>query len=87
MDCKNFIRSCTVEIITNGDTLSSKIQDLYLAGVSKVLVSMYDGPEQVEKFTTMTKKANVPQDVIILRDRWYNADSDFGVKLTNRQEL
>ena len=74
-----------VEIITNGDTLSSKkIQDLYLAGVSKVLVSMYDGPEQVEKFTTMTKKANVPQDVIILRDRWYNADSDFGVKLTNR---
>ena len=45
---------------------------------------MYDGPEQVEKFTTMTKKANVPQDVIILRDRWYNADSDFGVKLTNR---
>tara|TARA_Y100000768_G_scaffold113266_1_gene83448 strand:- start:3651 stop:4520 length:870 start_codon:yes stop_codon:yes gene_type:complete len=74
-----------VEIITNGDTLNSKkIQDLYLAGVSKVLVSMYDGPEQVEKFTTMTKKANVPQDVIILRDRWYNADSDFGVKLTNR---
>ena len=33
-----------VKIITNGDTLGSKkIQDLYLAGVSKVLVSMYDG--------------------------------------------
>lgn len=74
-----------VEIITNGDTLSSqKIQDLYLAGISKVLVSMYDGPQQVDKFETMVKKANVPQDIIILRDRWYNADSDFGVKLTNR---
>ena len=24
------------------------------------------------------------RDVVILRDRWYNADSDFGVKLTNR---
>ncbi len=74
-----------VEIITNGDVLTSKkIQDLYLAGVSKVLVSMYDGPEQIEKFETLTKKANVPKDTVILRDRWYNADSDFGVKLTNR---
>ena len=75
----------TVEIITNGDVLTSKkIQDLYLAGVSKVLVSMYDGPEQVEKYQTLAKQANVPQDLVILRDRWYNADSDFGVKLTNR---
>ena len=45
---------------------------------------MYDGPDQIEKFETMTKNANVPKDVVILRDRWYNADSDFGVKLTNR---
>ena len=74
-----------VEIITNGDVLTSKkIQDLYLAGVSKILISMYDGPEQIVKFETMTKDANVPKDIIILRDRWYNADSDFGVKLTNR---
>ena len=40
-----------VEIITNGDVLTSKkLQELYLANVSKVLVSMYDGPEQIEKF-------------------------------------
>ena len=45
---------------------------------------MYDGPEQVEKFETLTKNANVPKDTVILRDRWYNAESDFGVKLTNR---
>ena len=32
---------------------------------------MYDGPEQIEKFNKMTKKANVPEDIIILRDRWY----------------
>ena len=45
---------------------------------------MYDGPEQVDKFKTITKKANVPEDMVILRDRWYDAKSDFGVKLTNR---
>ena len=32
----------------------------------------------------MTKKANVPEDLIILRDRWYDKHNDFGVKLTNR---
>ena len=74
-----------VEVITNGDVLSSKrLQELYLADVSKVLVSMYDGPEQIEKFKDMAKKANVPDDLMILRDRWYDKYNDFGVKLTNR---
>ena len=74
-----------VEVITNGDVLSPKrLQELYISDVSKVLVSMYDGPEQIKKFNDMTKKANVPEDLIILRDRWYDMHNDFGVKLTNR---
>ena len=74
-----------VEIITNGDVLTSKkLQDLYLAKASKVLVSMYDGPEQIQKFQKITKDANVPEKFIILRDRWYDKYNDFGVKLTNR---
>tara|TARA_B100001057_G_scaffold478567_1_gene549166 strand:- start:157 stop:1026 length:870 start_codon:yes stop_codon:yes gene_type:complete len=75
----------SVEIITNGDVLSSKLlQNLYLSKVSKVVISMYDGPEQIEKFTKMARNANVPEEMIILRDRWYGDDKDFGVKLTNR---
>ena len=74
-----------VEVITNGDVLSPKrLQDLYIAKASKVLISMYDGPEQIEKFKDMTKKANVPEELVILRDRWYDKYNDFGVKLTNR---
>lgn len=74
-----------VEIITNGDVLKPNIlQDLYLSNVHKILVSMYDGPHQIEKFKAMTKKANVPEEKIILRDRWYDKYNDFGVKLTNR---
>ena len=74
-----------VEVITNGDVLSpQRLQELYISDVSKVLVSMYDGPEQIKKFNQMTKKANVPEDLIILRDRWYDQHNDFGVKLTNR---
>ena len=74
-----------VEIITNGDVLSSKnLQELFLSNASKVLVSMYDGPEQVDKFKEMARKANVPNEMFILRDRWYDQHNDFGVKLTNR---
>ena len=74
-----------VEIVTNGDVLSSKkLQELHIADVSKVLISMYDGPEQIEKFKNMTRQANVPEDMVILRDRWYDKYNDFGVKLTNR---
>jgi radical SAM protein with 4Fe4S-binding SPASM domain len=74
-----------VEIITNGDVLSPKIlQDLYIAKVSKVLVSMYDGPEQIKNFEEIRRKANVPDEILILRDRWYDKHNDFGVKLTNR---
>ena len=74
-----------VEVVTNGDVLSSKtLQELYLSKASKVLVSMYDGPEQIAKFKEMIKKANVPEELVILRDRWYDKYNDFGVKLTNR---
>ena len=74
-----------VEIITNGDVLTIKsLQNLYTAGVSKVLISMYDGPEQIDRFQDMVKEANVPEEMVILRDRWYDKFNDFGVKLTNR---
>ena len=74
-----------VEIITNGDVLNpKKLQELYLSKASKVLVSMYDGPEQIDKFKEIARKANVPSEMFILRDRWYDKYNDFGVKLTNR---
>ncbi len=82
---KKLSNVCKVEIITNGDVLTAKkLQDLYISDVSKVLVSMYDGPEQIEKFKKMAINANVPEDMVILRDRWYDKHDDFGVKLTNR---
>ena len=63
---------------------SKNLQELYLSKASKVLVSMYDGPEQIEKFKEIARKANVPSEMFILRDRWYDKYNDFGVKLTNR---
>jgi len=74
-----------VEIVTNGDTLNSdKIKKLYQSNVNKVLISLYDGKWQMEKFNKMTLESKVPKDFIILRDRWHDKKKDFGLKLTNR---
>ena len=75
----------SVEIVTNGDALTSKmLKNLHSANASRVLVSMYDGPEQIKKFKKIIKNSKVPEELIILRDRWYDKDNNFGVKLTNR---
>ena len=74
-----------VEIVTNGDTLNSKkIKELYANNVNKLLISMYDGKHQIDKFNKMRIDAGVPDDFIILRDRWYDVEKDYGLKLTNR---
>ena len=74
-----------VEIVTNGDVLTKeKIKKLYNSNVNKLLISLYDGPEQKEKFKKMANAAQVPHDFVILRDRWMNEKDDYGLKLTNR---
>ena len=78
-------RVADVEIVTNGDPLTHKmITKLYNANAARLLISMYDGPEQIQKFKDMIKQSGVPEEFIILRDRWYTKTENFGVKLTNR---
>jgi len=74
-----------VEIVTNGDTLTKEqIKKLYDSNVNKLLISLYDGPEQVTKFKAMANAAQVPEDFVILRNRWFDEKEDYGLKLTNR---
>ena len=77
--------TCNVEITTNGDPLKSTIiEKLISSNISKIVVSMYDGPEQREYFSKMFEKAKCPKEKYVLRDRWYNEDDGFGLMLTNR---
>ena len=74
-----------LEITTNGDKLTVKlIQDLYKAGLNHLIVSMYDGPEQVSYFNTLFSDAKISKDNYILRDRWYSEEDNYGLMLTNR---
>lgn len=83
--CKKLSEASFVEVVTNGDTLtSSVIVNLYKNNVNKLLISMYDGKHQIDKFKKMAVEAGVPEDFVILRDRWYDEKTDYGLKLTNR---
>ncbi|MDB3973977.1 SPASM domain-containing protein [Alphaproteobacteria bacterium] len=78
-------KSARVELVTNGDKLNShKIREYVSSGLKFLAVSMYDGPEQIEKFKKIFRESNVGEDVFILRDRWHTEEDDFGLKLTNR---
>ena len=74
-----------VEIITNGDLVNEKtLMNIYKSRATRLLISLYDGPEQIIKFKNMIDKLKIPRDFVILRDRWYRDKIDYGVKLTNR---
>jgi radical SAM protein with 4Fe4S-binding SPASM domain len=83
--CKKLSEVSFVEVVTNGDPLTSKkIKELYANNVNKLLISLYDGKHQIDKFKKMIVSSGVPDDFVILRDRWYDATKDYGLKLTNR---
>ena len=74
-----------VEIITNGDLVNKKsLMEIYNSKATRLLISLYDGPEQLKKFKTLLQDLDIPKDFVILRDRWYSDKKDYGVKLTNR---
>jgi len=74
-----------IEIVTNGDFLKQKlISDLYSAGLKQLVVSMYDGPEQIEYFNNLFDECGIDEDLYTLRDRWYDEEDDYGLIYTNR---
>ena len=43
-----------VEIITNGDTINeTRLIEIYKSKASRLLISLYDGEEQISKFKKM----------------------------------
>tara|TARA_R100000152_G_C6770667_1_gene196925 strand:- start:480 stop:1388 length:909 start_codon:yes stop_codon:yes gene_type:complete len=82
-------RGIHIEIVTNGDMLVSKkgsklIKDLYSAGLCQFVVSMYDGPEQIDEFNTLFASCDIDKGLYSLRDRWYDESEDYGLLYTNR---
>ena len=83
-------RGIHVEIVTNGDVLANKkkgpplIEKLYSSGLKQFVVSMYDGPEQIDFFNSLFSSCGIDKSLYSLRDRWYDESEDYGLLYTNR---
>jgi radical SAM protein with 4Fe4S-binding SPASM domain len=83
-DLVRYFAPIRVEIVTNGDRLTPEsIALLTDAGVKYFVVSLYDGPHQVDLLTKKFQDSQVSVGYL-LRDRWHTAADGFGLKLTNR---
>lgn len=70
-----------IECNTNGDPLTQDVAaQLVDAGLTCLNVNLYDGPEQIEKFTQLLK--DIPQDRFKLRAHWKS--DDYGIIYNNR---
>ncbi len=84
-DIREKLPNANLEVITNGDPLNDKrALKLFEAGVSVLLISVYDGPKEAENFLKMMKKINIDKSRYVIRNRYYGEDKDFGITLSNR---
>ena len=82
---KKFLPKCRIEIVTNGDPLNlERLQKLFKSGLDKILISAYDGGDDVKKFQEMVMQCKLNEDQYIVRDRSLPEEQDFGITLSNR---
>jgi len=83
---RQYLPGVLIELICNGDFLEASVIRRFLsAGVNKILVNLYDGPEQVEEFEQ--RFWGVPQERYMLRHHYFGAELNYGLTLNNRTGL
>ncbi len=82
---RSILANSNIEMVTNGDVLNTKrLKKLFDNGLSKLFISVYDGPEDVIKFNKMGKECNLDNSQFIIRERFLPPEQDFGITMSNR---
>ena len=85
---RKYLPDAKIELITNGDVLNlTRIEKLFSSGLSTLLISVYDGPEDMDKFQNLCKEANLDKDQFVIRNRYLPPDKDYGITMSNRGGL
>lgn len=80
-----YLPNARIEIVSNGDPLTLRVLDkLEDSGVDRVLLSLYDGPHQVEEINLKVANSRLSPAKIFIRERWFSAAENFGISLSNR---
>jgi radical SAM protein with 4Fe4S-binding SPASM domain len=84
-EARNYLPEAQIEIITNGDVLNKdRLKKLFDAGLSTLLISVYDGPKEEEEFYKLCKDAGLRDDQYVIRNRYMPEELSFGINLSNR---
>lgn len=82
---RDFLPSARIEIVSNSDPLTIKVLNkLEESGVDRILLSLYDGPHQVEEVNKKVSDSKLSSEKIFIRERWFSAEENFGISLSNR---
>jgi len=85
---KKFLPNVRVEVVTNGDPLNlNRLKKLFESGLDKLLISAYDGKEDVIKFQKLVDECKLNEDQYIIRDRSLPEEENFGITLSNRSGM
>jgi len=85
---KDYLPNCNIELVTNGDPLNlTRLKKLFSHGLSKILISAYDGKKEAIGLENLCNEANLNKEQFIVRHRYLTENQDFGITLSNRSGL
>jgi radical SAM protein with 4Fe4S-binding SPASM domain len=75
-----------ISITTNGDLLSDKkLNEIFESGLNLIKMSLYDGPEQEEKFLKQFEKCGLKENQFVIKRFWKGFEEEFGMSgISNR---
>tara|TARA_B100001123_G_scaffold413617_1_gene512157 strand:- start:340 stop:1224 length:885 start_codon:yes stop_codon:yes gene_type:complete len=87
-EARNNLPEAQIELITNGDVLNSeRLSKLFIAGLSTILISVYDGEEDYKKFHHLCEQTKLKKSQYIIRKRYLAKKYDYGITMSNRSGL
>ena len=85
---KSKIKKVNLEMVTNGDVLDlTRLEKLFTSGLDRLFISVYDGPESLEKFLQLRKKSKLGENQVVIRNRYLPPEQDFGITMSNRSGM
>lgn len=82
---RKYLPLVSIELVTNGDVLDiNRLKRLFKSGLSTLLISVYDGREDAERFELMCLEAGLAKDQFVIRHRYLPESENFGITINNR---